>query len=62
MKQILTFQLNDLQRQQSNDNNKYIDFSIRSFDKKGTDKYELNKLKINNSIKSMAQILYEFET
>jgi hypothetical protein len=33
MKQILTFQLNDLQRQQSNDNNKYIDFSIRSFDK-----------------------------
>ena len=33
MKQILTFQLNDLQRQQSNDNNKSIDFSIRSFDK-----------------------------
>ena len=62
MKQILTFQLNDLQRQQSNDNNNYIDFSIRSFDKNGTDKYELNKLKINNSIKSMAQILYEFET
>ena len=46
MKQLMTVPFNnDLTRQQSNDNNNYIDFSIRSFDNMGQTNFNKTSLR-----------------